>query len=285
MESPNNSIKSPNRTHPLFRISRRSVAMLRLFRRDEDGTALTELAIMLPVFILIWIGIVNLYKLESGGMRAKITASANTWDKAMDVAYGGHVPNQKEGVPMFAAYDAIDKITRHPSENGDLYAKTKNTQLSHQGTRGEAESAALMARMVGQRPPGRAPGQGLESRYSRDMLDDSRPNIISSAPGPLGLYLPVVMESLASLGFNHTPATGNRYGSVSGEDTQRIVIYGQTHKLSATYDVLNSPVAKPKRTDDAIYVPGFSRLMAEQDPCLKNVLEISTSLGYISNCT
>lgn len=276
-------MESPNKSNPIFRLSRRSLSLWGRFQRNQDGTALTELVIMLPVFILIWVGILNLFKLENGGMRAKITASSQTWNKAMTVARGGHVPHRTEGTPLFAGVDAINNINDLPSENGDTFATLKNLQLAYGGTRGEAQNAATMARIVGQ-TPGRVPGQRFENRYSRDMLDDSRSNFISSAPGPLFVYFPVILQSMRSMGFNHTPATGNRYGSVYGQHTESVDINGVTRNMSATYDVLNSPVPKPRTLDDLTYVPGFSRLMAAKDPCLKNVLEISRSLGYLNNC-
>ncbi|AWV91241.1 TadE/TadG family type IV pilus assembly protein [Bradymonas sediminis] len=277
-------MESPNKTHFLFRLSRRILGSFGAFSRNDRGTALTEFVIMLPVFILIWVGMINLFKLENGGMRAKIKASSQTWEKAMTVAHGGHVPEAKAGVHIMAGLDAIDNVNNRPSGTADSFAHLKNARLASQGNRGEAQGSATMARLLGQTPPAQPAGQGLRSHYSRAMLDDSRSNFINSAPGPLGIYAPVIPESIQSIGYNHAPATGNRYGSVFGEHIEQVEVYGQMNELGATYDVLNSPVGKPKRTDDLIYVPGFSRLMAEQDKCLRSVLELGRRMKYFKNC-
>lgn len=254
---------------------------LRAFDADERGVAMTEFIITLPVFILIFAGLLNLYRIERRSVEVKMLASKDMWKNAMSAAKDTSlIPSPSRGIPMIAGMDAVGTISQYPSEHGDMFGTVKDLGLMSNATQGEAERSTLVLSIIGESPSGNAPGQSL-SAYPRDMLDDSRWNMITSAPGPLARYFPVI--PLSFIGPNQVPAAGLRYGTSAGyHELQARTSLGQaTYK--AAYDVGNSPVKKPT-WHDPLFVPGFSRLMAEDDPCLSNVLELSTDMGYTSNC-
>lgn len=254
---------------------------LAAFGRDERGTAMTEFIITLPVFIIIWVGMLNLYQVERQSVRVKIEAGKQMWQNAMDVADGGLMAPFDSGVPMMAAANAMGDISSYPSEQGDWMAQIKNVRMMTNGSVGESEGAMMPLDLTGEDPSGSVPGENL-SAYPQDMIDDSRWNTISSAPGPLAAYFMVI--PLSFLGPNQTPAAGMRYGMSTGFKENTFEVAGQSRTYKAAYDVLNTPVDKPSFMEDMFVVPGFSRLMAEEDPCLSNVLELSTDMGYLTNC-
>ena len=53
--------------------------------RDERGSALTEFVVGLPVFMLMFVGIVNLWAVGLAGVRTKGTAHNKMWAKAIDI--------------------------------------------------------------------------------------------------------------------------------------------------------------------------------------------------------
>ena len=241
---------------------------------------MTEFAIVLPVFILIWLGGMHLTQLERVTMRAKIEATIDTWHNAMKVADGGLIPADRYGNPVSAAADATQLINQTPRQNGDYSALSHNLGLSSGATQSEAQYSTMAASMVGQSPSGTVPGGGL-SRYSRDMLDDSRPNMLSSKSNKIGRFNYVVPVSAGALGYNQVPALGLRYGMVMGQGTQSGNIAGINYSIRQVYDVGNSPVSSA----EDMMVVGFSRMMAEDDSCLKNILKFKrSSSGYRSNC-
>lgn len=256
--------------------------LLGAFHRDRRGTAMTEFVITLPVFIIIWVGMLDLYQVERESVRVKMEASHATWQNAMDVANSnGLIPPIDTGSPMLAASQTMGNISQYPSENGDWMAQLKNLGLLSNATSGEAKRATQPLSFLGQSPPGNVPGENL-SAYPRDMVDDSRWNPITSAPGSLVIYAGVI--PLSFFGPNQTPAAGMRYGASFGEAERSFTVGGRSRTYQASYDVLNTPVDKPNMLQDLMVVPGFSRLMAEEDPCLSNILEMSTDMGYMSNC-
>jgi len=70
---------SQNKKHSPLRL-------LSSFHKNEDGTAMTEFVVVLPIFILMFVGMNELYKTNRQGLRAKITAAKSTWQASMDVA-------------------------------------------------------------------------------------------------------------------------------------------------------------------------------------------------------
>ena len=53
--------------------------------RDENGSAMTEFVIGLPVFILLFLGILNMHSLGLGAVLVKGRAHAKMWHKAIDI--------------------------------------------------------------------------------------------------------------------------------------------------------------------------------------------------------
>ncbi|QDG51799.1 hypothetical protein FIV42_13910 [Persicimonas caeni] len=254
---------------------------LSAFDRDERGTAMTEFIITLPVFIIIWVGMLNLYQVERQSVRVKIEAGKQMWVNAMDVADGGLMAPFDSGVPLMAAANAMGDINSYPSENGDWMAQIKNLRMMGDGSVGESKGAMLPLDLTGEDPSGNVPGENL-SAYPQDMLDDSRWNMLTSASGALSVY--ALDIPLSFIGPNQTPAAGMRYGMSVGYQENTFEVAGRSRTYKAAYDVLNTPVDKPGFIEDLIVVPGFSRLMAEDDPCLSNVLSLNTDMGYMSNC-
>ncbi len=251
------------------------------FARDERGTALTELLLTLPVFIIIFAGMQHLTYVEHKAVRVKIRANKDMWEHAMASANNTSlIPDPKEGIPTLAAVDALGTISNFPSEHGDMYGTMNNFGLAFGATKGESQRSTMVLRFMGQSPSGQVPGRNLR-KYPRDMLDDSRWNPITSAPGALAIYTPVI--PLSFIGPNQVPALGLRYGTSAGSNQDQVDLVGRTVTFKAAYDVANSPVSN-SRWHDPLFVPGFSRLLAEKDPCLSNVLSLNTDMGYLSNC-
>ncbi len=252
----------------------------RRFRQDQRGTAMTELIVTLPVFVIIFAGIAHLYTVERESVRVKIFASKDMWNNAMDAAKTGLIPPPEQGIPVMAGVDGLGTINDYPSEQGDMFGQMNHLGLISDGSVGEGDYANTVLDFTGSGPSGSVPGENL-SDYPQDMLDDSRFNFITSAPGPLMVYMPII--PLSMLGPNQTVAANTRYGMVAGYHKLEFDVGGRDYTFESAYDVGNSPVAKPVE-EDILIVPGFSRLMAEDDPCLSNILELSTDMGYMSNC-
>ena len=114
-------------------------APLRAFsalHRSEDGTAMTEFVIVLPVFILLFVGMNELYKTNRQGLRAKIMAAKSTWEASMGVANAGQFGAFEHQHHVIAAANDFGRTTGE----GLPYAFSliRTTGLLSNSTKGEA---------------------------------------------------------------------------------------------------------------------------------------------------
>lgn len=265
---------SPSKSANLLR---RIAGALRTFDCDQRGTSLTEFVVILPVFITLFVGIVELNKIERAGVRVKALAAKDTWEQAMAVHDGGII-DVDHGYPQMAAANALSTASSYPSPHGDNFERLKNFGLMS-GPQDEADRATMLPDLVGGNVS-QAPDPTRGSTFPRDMLDESRWNPVSSGSGGLSIFNG--SAALSNFGPNQPIAAGIRYGMVGGKYERDVESFGSTSTLSAAYDVHVSPVSVPKNRE--IITVGFSRLMAEEDSCLSNILELSRDLGYLSNC-
>lgn len=261
----------------------RRPSLRRCVEGAERGTAMTEFVITLPVFVILFWGIVNLGKLLREGVRVKAVASRDTWVATQDVfEQTMSVTHQYPTVAGGTAMGNID-VTAGGGGAVDMAptaAMYKNIGLLSNGTQGEAERSQFIFNFGGDSASGSAPGSGLGSDFPGYIGDDSSWNTLSSASGIFGVFSGASV--LSSIGPNQTWAAGIRYGMVQESADRDVDAFNQSFTLAAQYDVLVSP--KPVKGMmgmsagglGADYLPvSFSRLSAEEDDCLSSVLAIT----------
>ena len=257
----------------------------RALARDERGTSLTEFIIVLPVFVILFIGIAHLSRLEREAFRVKARAAKTMWVEAMAAQEGGNFEvNPSHMMPQVSGAEAIDEISSYPSENGDMFGTIKNAGLLSQGSPGEAARANMMLDVAsGQSPPSPVPGRNLSGRFAQHLLDERRSRTLGGASGPLGIYRPSQMFSRIPMMPNPTFSSGIRYGMVGGLEEHSFTINGIDYEMRAHYDVLISPVPREGMLGENLVI-GASRLSAQRDRCLRNVLALDRRMGYMRNC-
>jgi hypothetical protein len=239
---------------------------------------MTEFVVVLPIFILMFVGINELYKTNRQGLRAKITAAKSTWQASMDVANASQFGAFEHKLNFLAAANDFNRTT------GDgipyAYSLMRATGLLSSASRGEAERSTSVLGLAGQqRPSGNYP-RATSPTFAKYITDDSSTNSVS-VWGPLNVYQPSAI--LSNLGPNQPHAAGIRYGLVKGE-------FSGTHsnpygsiEMGDAYSMLVPPRPVEGIVGEHITI-GFSRLSARKDNCLKNVLKIDYSFSYMSNC-
>jgi len=248
--------------------------LIRRFNSNESGAVLTEFVITLPIFVMIFVGIVNLHKLEWNNNRVKYLAATEMWDEAMAIhdtySMWGAGP-LAHALPVLAASNAMGEISAHPSPQGDMPAQMKNLGLMT-GSRLEARGAGTWAG-----------GSGAPYEYGSDFAEDmTKDQFINPLPMPMKTsMMPFLVAVPSSLfGTRHASAIGTRYGIVAGESSRTVSIPGHTGNFNYGYDVLISPVSVPGGFLNELIVVGHSRLAAEDSPCLSSVLKISNDGDY-----
>ena len=262
---------SQNKKHSPLRL-------LSSFHMNEDGTAMTEFVVVLPIFILMFVGMNELYKTNRQGLRAKITAAKSTWQASMDVANASQFGAFEHKLNFIAAAQEFNRTTG--SGLPYAYSLMRTTGLLSSATRGEADRATNVLGLAGaQRPSGNYPRVSSPT-FAKYITDDSSTNSVS-VWGPLNVYQASAV--LSNLGPNQPHAAGIRYGLVKGEFSGSHENPYGTIEMGDEYSMLVPPRPVEGIVGEHITI-GFSRLSARKDRCLKNVLKIDYSFSYMRNC-
>jgi hypothetical protein len=228
---------------------------LKRLHHDQDGTALTEFTICLPVWIFIMIGISNLQALGLQSTRVQIIAQKNMWIAATD-AIINEVPENmtRAGGAMYAAMDktsatysstpTLDTAATvhggamalgHWVESGVLVTATK-----------PLHSPSINVTVI----PGTSNiGIDHTSRLNqrempKRLLDDLNLEVFSGVGGGggSGIVGDLAAMLLTTAGATIPLATAVRYGVVSGKFSgHQVQLTGGSVTMGAQYDVLVAP--------------------------------------------
>lgn len=245
--------------------------LFRRWDRAEDGTAMTEFVITLPIFVLIFAFMASLHDYQVTLNRVRYRAATNMWEEAMKVQSDGAAsPTSPHGLPPSASGDAVGIIGGSTSFAGDT------------------QQQAVMGAMAGGSGPEMVAGANAIGGGGSDPADETSLTFAESIaedpafglPSPENDAVNVFMFAVARTApmTRHAGIIGTRYGMVEGSDSDTADAgnWG-TSQMDAAYDVLVSPVSIP--SDDEGFVVGASRVLADDDPCLQTVLELSTSMS------
>lgn len=245
----------------------------RAFDRNEEGTAMTEFVITLPIFIMTFSFMAAMQDYQIQLNRIRMRAATSMWDAAMQVQndgtgslFGSH------SIPPQASSDALGIIGGSASEGGDTQENAIMGAMGSGRTGLEMQAAGTF---VGANinDPADQTSLTFASRIANDGFEP-----IQSGSGPLAIFN-VAVARTAGPNTRHAGIIGTRYGMVEGSDSATIdtKVWNYSRTFNAQYDVLVSPVSVPR--NDEVFVVGASRLLAEEDPCLNSVLAISYSLS------
>ncbi len=183
---------------------RRATHRLRRFWLEEDGTTLVELAFVLPLFLLLFFGLIDFGRMGGAYVMA---------DKAMQIAarIAAVRPAACAGVPATNARGTVPAGTvpprfgTHCTANGWICAAPA---ASCPGTAGNPTVNEIWTAIAPLMPAGSTPAN-LSFRYDFDPG-------LNFLGGP---YVPVVTVELAGLNFNFVTPLGGLAALATGNPT------------------------------------------------------------------
>lgn len=249
--------------------------LLRRLNRDQDGTALTEFIITLPIFVLIFSFMFGLYSKTHELNRIRYRAATAMWTACMDVARAGTSVPMTHSTPLIASFDAMGIVSGSPSFAGDWMQNVLHLSPLPADSGREMMVGANMAGSFGASNPNNETTLDFSEAITEDGLLPPSP-----AGGFVAVFNLAILRSIPPR-TRHAGIIGTRYGAVEGEasGTVKAGMWGGTEFFEAQYDVLVSPISYPGGVVDEYFIVGTSRLFAEDDDCMSTVLEISTSLS------
>jgi hypothetical protein len=218
----------------MYKISRplaRSLRCAAKLHSGEEGTAMTEFVICLPIFVIIFIGIADLYRIQNTTVAIQITATADMWKKALPIqkniaASALHLSAPTSVAPSLSVVNA-----RGGNIVAKGYALGKIGATATYGHFGESYYMTLPLRpFVNMRVPG-------DTKISAKQ-------VLNTSDGKMTLTLvPDGTLDNASGMWRPPAAAGIRYGMVGSkvEQTVESRLLRNSFNISTGYDTIVSP--------------------------------------------
>ncbi len=225
-------------------------ALLERMLRDERGSTLTEFIILLPIFVMVFAGIVNLFRLNQTTVRVAGRAYSKMWDEAIKVqksSAGLHSSAQLAGSDIhahMATYHGLqDKMGRQQIVRHETNSQADG--LSSHGTMGESFARVKRARNdvkishIDGDLTSDIGGVVDNSTYGRRLFDDGggASNYFPSHTGGLSQ----LDRQISGSGLRPVLAAGLQYGSVVGHDKQTVDVAGKHFTMAHYYTTLVAP--------------------------------------------
>lgn len=232
--------------------------ILRRFRRDERGTALTEFIIVLPIFVIIFAGVGHLTRLNKTAIRLGATSYAQMWDKAIKVQNGEqgiHVVPAAAGQAVrtnagkyrgLQEEPGMQQIVRHEANNHGMgLIQGGHMGESFQRVRRVRNNVEL--RHVDADVTNQISGVTGESAYAQRLFDDSgsAQSLYPNNAGGLG-------SLLDGQGLRPVLAAGIRYGTVIGSNHESVEVGGRSIELAHYFTTLVAPTWRGEDTATAV---------------------------------
>ncbi len=267
---------------------------LRRLHHDRSGTAMTEFAITLPVYVMFMVGIITLYEIHQGAMLSEQQAAAEMWDEALDVQHREYLPGM-EGLPMTGAANAV--MYYNEADDLNTLAAGIDTGTAAGGMYADSGLKANFANSIGaggidldcpESPQMHisqiVDGQSHTARLMNDMVD------FNAGGGDSGPIMAAAGAILDGTGSRPMLGAGIRYGIVGGVHSEE---FGSDHDLysrayqAETLTAYNA--SAPTRPMERIFQLALVRLeigteSAYEDTVAFGLSNIGSGISNVSGC-
>ncbi len=237
-------------------------SIIKRFHHQQRGAALTEFILFLPIWITVFVGVINLGKLGVETTKVQMIAQSKMWSMAVETTTSG--VGSKWGLPFSGGTDAVGVAGELGRGIGDGYEVIVSGSQLATGHWGESYMQTLPITLV-------TNSVDDLTLKPKDIVDDYEyPNsIVNDSPGSSlvglsgssgikGILTKLVSGSGATVSF----AAGIRYGMAYGRHTEAVTLLRGT---SANPDYHYDVMAAPSPVENRFQPFAVARLMAELD--------------------
>lgn len=246
---------------------------LRHFHRSESGTAMTEFAITLPVYIVFLLGISSLTTVHHEVLDSKKDASANLWENAVSTQTGTSWPVEMTPISGFIAantsyYMQIEDYARHPLHYG---FQGIDSLASVTGMYPELGAKSILGQPYNNIDPKFTLGEILCTPSHAHTLN----NDLMSFSGGGDIFSTI----LNVLGARPGIAAGINYGVSSGIDSRSFQYpgFGMTGEVQSHY-----VASVPTRPSPHVFGVGLTYLELRTEDAYRDVTRIGWSHMFTS---
>ncbi len=275
--------------------------LLTQLHRDESGATLTEFVVMLPIFLLVFYGVMELGQFSRKGSEAPIKAYKQTFDQALEYQKDFYAMGWNVHATS-AAVSAGDQLagTAITSESSPVHNRSTSIKVAANATEattylglganghmGESHMRTEAVGMVGDlqgcegaMPPDSNDCIELNPHLTNDLRDlvgesDFAYGLLNDGPdassfsGMGGGVFSSLNNVLSGIGIRPAMAAGIRYGTVTGRHDETYSFAGRDVEMNAFFNTLVPPGTHGGGQGprvDALYATAISRFtMQGQD--------------------
>lgn len=279
--------------------------------RDESGATLTEFVVMLPVFLLVFYGVMELGQFSRKGSEAPVKAYKQTFEEALryqkdfyaidwnthPTTAAGHAGDQlfgtgmiSEGSPVHNRSDAV-KIAANTTEALAYKGLLENGHMGESYERANAVGTIIDINGCEGVQPGASNDcyqlndgrltddiEDLvgDSQYAKSLLSDA-PDVQEFSNVTNGGVFGALNAVFDGFGIRPAMAAGIRYGTVTGRHEEDYTFAGRTVEMNAYFNTLVPPGThggNQGQRADAAYATAISRLTMQGQQHYENLLGI-----------
>lgn len=256
---------------------------------DERGTTMTEFIMTVPIFIVCFVGIVQLGLFNEKSVKTWARAHRNTFELVTRVSNPLASPYAQPtaGAALSAGTLALGGQPINAAPAGYPYAMLSETgtwiEMARRGHWGESNARTLPADAMLRLTyvdgnvtanPNRI--MGNSRRFTKDLVDE---NVGNFSSGGGGSALGVLNGVISGSGIRPALGAGMRYGAVGAYADDNLTIMGRSISTRAHFNCLVPP--RPLTGAEAEWVPtAITRLTMESYREYTGVLGISGRQRY-----
>lgn len=227
--------------------------LLAAFHRDQRGTSLTEFAITLPIYLILLVGLLNLYHLHQNALMSVQRSTAEMWDDAIQTQ---RFPWRAEVMPATAAISTglfYNSVGEFPGFYSGIDVSAAAGGLYTDSWMKAGAMNQIPNVNVSPDPKRRLNQIVCNPSHAHSLMNDQA-DFRSLNFGSFGNFI----NSLAGLsGTRPAIAAGIRYGTVEGSDRTTFgPSDGRFQAEALTYSVASAPTMP----SDHLFGVVFTRL-------------------------
>lgn len=233
----------------------------RRFHRNQKGAALTEFILFLPIWITVFIGVINLGKLGIESTKVQMIAQNKMWAMAVDTSTSGL--DSEWAFPSTGGANAASTSADLGRGIGDGFEAVASGFQAAEGHWGESFSKTLPISLVTNsvddltENPKDIIG---DAEYPDSIVNDNAARSVMSMSG--GGVKTILTKLVSGSGLTVSFGAGIRYGMAHGRHTESIsLLRGTSFAPDFHYDV----IAAPSPVENGFQTFAVARLMAELD--------------------
>lgn len=263
------------------------IQLIDRWKSDEEGTTMTEFIITVPMFIVAFVGVMQLGLFTEKSVKTWARAHANTFQLAIPSSRIRMSPMAQPSVAagISATTMTLGKPINQPGLQRGITMGLDGATYAAMGWKGHWGESNMRTKPVDMMVDMRYLDNGTtqdsskvlgNSELAKNLVDEEVGDFSGSGSGALS----AINGLLSGSGLRPAMAAGMRYGAVGGFATDSLSVAGRTMSFRASFTSLVPPYPHTGFVDAQGLPTALTRITMEDTDQYKEILGIKWSQPY-----